>query len=134
MNERGFSLAEVMIAMVILTVGVLGLAASSAAITKMSSEGGRSGGSAAVAESRIESLSFPSIGFDRLSIESLSATPCLNIASSGSATTGKFSESWTITTSGLLKTVTVTVSYQTGTKTRTSTYVAYISCAPKAGP
>jgi prepilin-type N-terminal cleavage/methylation domain-containing protein len=117
MNERGFSLAEVMIAMVILTVGVLGLAASSAAITKMSSEGGRSGGSAAVAESRIEALS---------------ATPCANIASSGSATTGKFTESWTVTTASLLKTVTVTVSYPSGRATRTSTYVAYISCAPKA--
>lgn len=117
MNERGFSLAEVMIAMVILTVGVLGLAASSAAITRMSAEGGRSGGSAAVAESRIEALT---------------ATPCASITSTGSATTGKFTESWTVTSSGLLRTVSVSVSYPSGRTTRTSTYIAYISCAPKA--
>ena len=117
MNERGFSLAEVMIAMVILTVGVLGIAASSAAITRMTAEGGRQGGSAAVAESRIELLT---------------ATPCASIVSTGSATTGKFTETWTVTTAGLLNTVTVNVSYPSGRTTRTSTYVAYISCAPRA--
>jgi prepilin-type N-terminal cleavage/methylation domain-containing protein len=117
MNERGFSLAEVMIAMVILTVGVLGIAASSAAITKMSSEGGRQGGAAAVAESRIEALT---------------AVNCTAIAATGSATTGKFTETWAVTSSGLLRTVTVNVTYPSGRATRTSTYVAYISCAPKA--
>ena len=116
-NERGFSMAEVMIAMVILTVGVLGIAASSAAITKMTAEGGRGGGSAAVAESRIESLN---------------ATPCANLTATGSATTGKYTESWTITSANLLRTITETVSYPYGRGTRTSTYVAYISCAPKA--
>lgn len=117
MNERGFSLAEVMIAMVILTVGVLGIAASSAAITRMSAEGGRASGSAAVAESRIETLT---------------GTPCASLVSTGSATTGKFTESWTVTNSGLLRTITVTVSYNMGQRTRTSTYIAYMSCAPKA--
>lgn len=117
MNERGFSLAEVMIAMVILCVGVLAIAASSAAITRMSAEGGRSGGSAAVAESRIEALT---------------ATPCASMSTSGSATTGKFTETWTVTTANLLKTISVSVTYTTGRATRTSTYVAYVSCAPKA--
>src|SRR5438045_1082111 len=112
MNQRGFSLVEVMIAMIILTVGVLGVAASSGAITRMTAEGGRSGGSAAVAESRIEALT---------------ATPCASLASSGTATTGKFTESWTITTSNLLRTVTETVTYPAGRATRTATYIAYIS-------
>ena len=116
-NERGFSMAEVMIAMVILTVGVLGIAASSGAITKMTAEGGRGGGSAAVAESRIETLF---------------ATPCASMSSSGSASAGKYSESWTVTTSGLMRTITETVTYQTGRASRSSTYVAYKSCAPKA--
>jgi prepilin-type N-terminal cleavage/methylation domain-containing protein len=117
MNQRGFSLAEVMIAMVILSVGVLGVAASSAGITKMTAEGGRSGGSAAVAESRIEALT---------------AIPCASLTSSGTATTGKFTESWTITTSNLLRTITETVTYPAGSATRTATYIAYISCAPKS--
>ena len=116
-NERGFSLAEVMIAMVILTVGVLGIAAASASITRMSTEGGRSGGAAAVAASRIEVLN---------------ATPCASLPSTGSATTGAYTETWRVTSTGLLRTIDVSVSYSTGRATRTSTYVAYISCAPKA--
>ena len=117
MNQRGFSLIEVMIAMIILSVGVLGVAASSAAITRLTAEGGRAGGSAAVAESRIEQLT---------------ATPCANITSTGSATSGKFTESWTVTTANLLKTITETVTYPAGRTTRTATYIAYISCAPKS--
>ena len=117
MNERGFSLAEVMIAMVILSVGVLGVAASSGYITKMTAEGGRQGGAAAVAESRIEQIT---------------GTPCANLGTGGSATTGKYTESWRIVTSGLLKTIYVSISYPAGRTTRTSSYVAYMSCAPKA--
>ncbi len=115
MNRRGFSLIEVMVAMIILSVGVLAVAAASGYITKLMAEGGRSGGSAAVAESRIEQLT---------------ATPCANLSTTGSATTGKFTESWTVTTANLLRTITETVSYPAGKTTRTATYVAYISCAP----
>ena len=45
-RARGFSLVEVMIAMIILSVGVLAVAASSGYITKLTAEGGRSGGDA----------------------------------------------------------------------------------------
>ena len=115
MNQRGFSLIEVMVAMLILSVGVLGVAAASGYITKLTAEGGRSGGSAAVAEARIEQLT---------------ATPCASLATTGTATTGKFTESWTVTTSSLLRTISESVTYPMGSKNRTATYIAYISCAP----
>lgn len=116
MNDRGFSLIELMIAMIILTVGVLGLAGSARLVTSMTGKGGRYGGSASVASSRFETLR---------------ATTCASLAN-GSATTGKFSESWTITTSSLLRTISLTISYRDGTSTRTANFSTTISCAPKA--
>jgi len=114
-GERGFSLVEVVVAILILTVGVLGLAASAGTITRLTAEGGRTGGAAAVAETRFEVLR---------------GTPCASLAS-GSATSGKFTETWRVTSvTTLLKTVTVTVSYPSGRTTRTASYTSQISCAP----
>ncbi len=119
MSKRGFSLVEVVIAIMILTVGILGLAASATAITRMTSEGGRSGGAAGVASSRFEQL------------RATAAVNCANLAA-GSATTGRYAESWTIATTGLMRTITVTVRYPSGRGTRTSSYTTNVSCAPKA--
>ncbi|MEK6610292.1 MAG: prepilin-type N-terminal cleavage/methylation domain-containing protein [Gemmatimonadota bacterium] len=114
MNAKGFSLVELMVAMIILTVGVLGLAASARYVTSMTGQGGRFGGSAAVASTRFEQLR---------------ATSCATLAA-GSATTGKYSESWTVTASGLLRTVTETVSYNNGSSLRSDVFASTISCAP----
>lgn len=117
MNARGFSLIELMIAMVILTVGVLGVAASARLVTQMTGSGGRYGGSSVVASSRFERLR---------------AGVCATLAG-GSATTGKYSESWTVTISGasnLLRTVTLTISYNDGRSTRSAVFATTISCAP----
>lgn len=116
MSRRGFSLIEVMIAMVILTVGILGLAASATVVTRMTGRGGRYGGSASVASARFERLR---------------ATACASLAS-GEATTGKYSESWTVTSSGLLRKVSLTVSYPDGSSTRSDRFASTISCAPQA--
>jgi prepilin-type N-terminal cleavage/methylation domain-containing protein len=116
MSERGFSLVEVMIAIVVLTVGVLGLAASAAQVTRMTGQGGRFSGSAAVAESRFEQLR---------------ADGCDDIAD-GSASTGKYSESWRVTSSGLLRVVTVTVTYNDVGRTRNDAFISTISCATEA--
>jgi len=118
-GESGFSLIEVMVAMVILTIGVLGLAASSAGITRMTSEGGRSGGSAAVASARFDSLR---------------ATTCSSLAS-GTATTGNYTEAWDVTTSaisGMLREVRLRVTYNHPGGQRTANYETQISCFPKA--
>ena len=114
MNNRGFSLIEVMVAMLILTVGVMGLAASATSITRMTGEGGRTGGAAAVASSRFELLR---------------ATACASLAS-GTATSGKYSESWTVSSSGQLVTVAETVTYVRGRASRSAVFTTYISCAP----
>lgn len=119
-DNRGFSLVEVMIAMVILTVGVLALAASAGQITRLTSEGVRAAGAAAVAGSRLETLR---------------STACAALTS-GSATTGAYTEAWRVITpaSALFsREITVVISYSNGRTTRYATYVTERSCAPQAG-
>lgn len=54
--EAGFTVIEVMIAMMILTVGLLGLVATSALVTRMVGRGQRSEGAAVFATQRLERL------------------------------------------------------------------------------
>ncbi len=113
MSERGFSLIELIVAILILTVGILGLAATAGQVTKMVGWGGRYGGSAVVASAQLEQLR---------------ATPCASLASSGSATKGIYSLSWTVATNGSLRTFTLTVTYPNGRSTRSDVYETYRSC------
>jgi prepilin-type N-terminal cleavage/methylation domain-containing protein len=113
MTRRGFSLVEVMISIVILTTGVLALAATTGGVVRLTSQGGRLGGSSIVAEGRFELLR---------------ATSCATLAG-GSTVERPYTVAWTVTTSGSLRTVVLTVSYATGRATRTDSYSTTISCA-----
>jgi len=116
MNERGFSLIEVIAAMIILSVGVIGMAASTTAIQNMTTQGTLTGNAAAVAGSRFDVLR---------------ATPCASLATSGTATTQlKFNEKWSITTAGNLRSVVDSVTYTFRAKPRTTAFSTVISCAP----
>lgn len=119
MSERGFSLIEVMVATIILVVGVIALASSSATITRMTAEGNRAAAAALVASAR----------FDRLRAAGCTAM------TSGTATTGRFTETWVVSASGNVRNVRLTVSYRTGTRsgTRSLTYGTIISCLGGAG-
>lgn len=113
MNERGFSLIELIVAILILTVGILGLAATAGQVTKMVGWGGRYGASAVVASAQLEQMR---------------ATPCVSLASSGSATKGIYRLSWTVTTAGNLRSISLTVTYPNGRTTRNDVYETYRSC------
>lgn len=124
MSRRGFSLIEVMISIVILTVGVLALAATSANVIRLTSLGNRLGGSAVIAEGRLEILRWQAA-------PTTPTNPCVSLTS-GSAVEGPYTEKWTVTPrSGapVLRDVVLTISYQTGRSTRTDTYATTISCA-----
>lgn len=114
--EKGFSLVEVVVAMMILTVGVLGLAASAAAVGNLTAEGSRMAKAANAASSKFEELR--------------ASSTCSTMASGTDTWSGGFTRRWTVATSGLVQTVTLQVSYSNGRKTRTTTYVSEISCAP----
>jgi prepilin-type N-terminal cleavage/methylation domain-containing protein len=113
MNKRGFSLIEVIFAVVILTVGILALAGTSVRVVRMISQGGRLGGASLVAEGRFELLR---------------ATTCASLAS-GSVVEGPYTVRWTVASTGYLRTVGLTVAYVTGGRTHTDAYVTSISCA-----
>jgi prepilin-type N-terminal cleavage/methylation domain-containing protein len=55
-SERGFTIVEVIIAIIVLTVGLLGLVTTSALVTRMIARGQRSANAATFASRRIELL------------------------------------------------------------------------------
>ena len=112
----GFSLVEVIVALVLLTIGVLGLAAASRSVVRMTSEAARIGAATALASARVERLR---------------AGPCPGIAA-GTAVAGALTENWSVTAAGEARIVSVTVTYGTGAGPRTRTLTAAIACAPVA--
>jgi len=55
-NQRGFTLIEVIIAIIVLTIGVMGLATTAALVTRMIARGQRSAMAATFAAQRMELL------------------------------------------------------------------------------
>ena len=55
-NERGFTIVEVIVAIIVLTVGLLGLVTTSALVTRMIARGQRSNNAATFAARRLEIL------------------------------------------------------------------------------
>jgi len=53
-NQRGFTIIEIIIAIIVLTVGVLGLVTTAALVTRMISRGQRSATAASFASRRLE--------------------------------------------------------------------------------
>lgn len=112
-DPEGFSLVEVVVAMVLLTIGVLCLAASARAVTRLTSQGARVGHAATVVASRLERLR---------------AGACDALAAGGSATSGPFTERWTVEAAGTVRTVTITVTYPDGAAMRYDTLGGIITC------
>ncbi len=113
-DERGFTLAEVVVAMIILVVGILGLAASTAAVGRLTTLGVQQSRAANAGMSKIEELR--SLG------------NCMTMSGGSDTWPGGFARSWTTSLAGRVQTVTVVVTYNTSRKQRTATYVSEIQC------
>jgi len=112
MNARGFTLVEVMVAIVVMAVGVLGLAGSAAVMTRQLSSGSRMARATVIARSRVEQLT---------------AQDCTKLAS-GSAISSGVSEQWLVipVTRAVRVKEKVTVAGQRTSWTRT--YVTLLPC------
>ena len=110
--RKGFSLIELMVAIMILTVGLLGLAASSAVATQMIGAAGRHTLAASVAQSRFEMLR---------------RGRCTTLVGGSSYTRG-VSESWQIDSVRASAFVTERVTYQTRKGPRTQIFRSVRPC------
>lgn len=118
-EPRGFTIVEVIVAIMMLAAGVLALVSSSAVVLREMNTGSQNTIAAAVAARRLELLR----SYDQ----------CASIVN-GSATTRGMTESWTVTAAlggggQPSKTVTYKVGYQAGRVMREQQFVTNIPCA-----
>jgi prepilin-type N-terminal cleavage/methylation domain-containing protein len=117
--RSGFTLIEVMVAVTILAIGVVALAGSSAAVTRMINRGKSDTRAAQLAGLRMEALR----------LIAYSTTPrCTNLATGGPVTTDHVTLDWTVAVNGTGRNVTVSASYATGRGTHTELLTTYIEC------
>ncbi|MGB7212809.1 MAG: prepilin-type N-terminal cleavage/methylation domain-containing protein [Gemmatimonadales bacterium] len=120
-TRSGFTITEVMIAVVILGVGVLALAGGAAAATRMLGQGQRTTNAAAVGAARLE----------RLRRAANATNPrCTNASfASGNGTTNNVTETWTVPTTGIARTVLEVITYRKYNGSITDTLATIVSCA-----
>ena len=120
-SDTGFTLVEVLVAIVVLSVGVMALAGSTAMVTRMIGRGKVETRVAQAASRRIEGLR----------MAALSTTPrCTagTFVSGGPVTANGLTESWTVPAAGKVRSVQVNVIYRTVRGPRTATIQSSIDC------
>lgn len=119
-RRDGFTITEVLVAIVILTIGILALAGSSTGATRMLSQGERITWAAAVASARIASLRRTANG---------TVPTCTDAGfASGTATTRGVSESWVVPTTGNARVILEIVTYPKFLGTSVDTIATVIRC------
>ena len=114
-SRGGFTIIEVVVAIVVFTVGILGLVSTAATVTRMVGRSQQYSMSASLAQQRVEILL---------------AGGCANMAS-GSSTSGAYAIAWTVasTNGGLGRSISITVTYPTSRYgNRTDTFTSAASC------
>ncbi|GAC1647886.1 MAG: hypothetical protein NVS4B6_22580 [Mycobacterium sp.] len=113
-SPRGFTLVELLIAVIILSIGVLGLAGTSGMVVRTIGVTRLQTQAAQVAQSRVETMRS-------------TRGSCASFAN-GSATTNGMSESWTVAVSGSAVDVNESVTFNTAYGSRTQGYHTMIAC------
>lgn len=112
----GFTLIELVVAIIILTIGILGLAGTSAVITRQMGGGAKQTLAATIAQSRIETVRSQDC-------QTLVATK------GGPVVTSGLRETWEIVPQLRRVDVTVTVTYDMPNGTKTLPFASSIPCA-----
>jgi prepilin-type N-terminal cleavage/methylation domain-containing protein len=120
-TDSGFTLVEVLVAIVVLGVGIVALVGSSAMVTRMIGRGKVETRVAQVASRRLETL--------RLAAYSTSPRcTAAGFANGGPVTTNNVTESWVVPAAGKVRTLQVNVSYRTAQGIRTASLQTRIEC------
>ena len=120
-TQRGFTLVEVLIAIVILGVGVTALVGSSALVTRMVGRGQSETRAAETANQRIETLR----------LLAYSTTPrCTagGFASGGPVTVNGVRERWIVTVAAKVGTISDTVTHRTARGTHKDVLTSRVEC------
>ena len=111
-NRHGFTIIEVVVAIMIFSLGILALVSTAATMTRMVGRSQQYNMAASLAQQRFEILK---------------ATACASMAS-GSATSGVYSTAWTVTAVTNGKQVAVTVTSPTTRGSKTDNFTTILSC------
>jgi len=120
-RNAGFSLIEVLVAIVILSIGLLALAQTSGTVSRMIGRGKQDTAASLVAQRRLETLRQTAA----------STTPkCTSLAGGSASGANGSTESWTVAVSGSgdSRDVAVTVDYRIGRGTRTVVIQSVLGC------
>ena len=110
--RAGFTLVELMVAMMIFAIGLLAMVSTSAVVVRQMGDAKQMGLAATVAQNRVEQL-YGGI---------------CKTGSSGTATTSGVTESWTVTSATRSALLSVTVTYATRRGPRSKTYQSTVAC------
>jgi prepilin-type N-terminal cleavage/methylation domain-containing protein len=120
-NSRvGFTLTEVLVAIVILTIGTVAMVGSSSSVTRMIGRGKVETRAAQAASRRMESL--------RLVADAPPRCTGAGFRSGGPVISGGMTESWQVPGTGKLRHVRVTVTYLTIRGPRTAVLETRMAC------
>jgi prepilin-type N-terminal cleavage/methylation domain-containing protein len=120
-KTSGFTLIEVMVAIVILSIGLLALGGATANVSKMVGHGKWTTAASQLATRRLETV--------RQIANSTSPT-CTSgaLVSGGPLAVGSMTESWNISGTGGMRRVIITVSYPRSQQTVTDTIATLLRC------
>jgi prepilin-type N-terminal cleavage/methylation domain-containing protein len=114
-NRSGFTIVEIVVAIVILSVGLLGLVTTAALVSRMIAQGQRYSMATTLANRRFEMLA---------------AKHCNALGSGGNDTVGRITMTWTVTNvnSAGGRRIVMTVNSPTGRGTHTDKFTNYMAC------
>jgi type IV pilus modification protein PilV len=119
-NRGGFTIVETLVAVIVLSIGVLALASTVGGITRMMSSGQQKTRAATVAASILENIRN----------QAYASIPKCSSLSNGSSTTSlygtRYASSWTISGAGTSRDVRIVVSYRVGTRSQGDTLLSTI--------
>jgi prepilin-type N-terminal cleavage/methylation domain-containing protein len=120
-STSGFTIVEVLVAIIVLSIGLIALVGSSAMVTRMIGRGKVETRVAQAASQRIEAL--------RLAAYSTSPRCTAGaFANGGPITSNGLTESWTVPAAGKVRNVQVNITYRTVRGTRTANLQTRIEC------
>ena len=118
-TRSGFTMVEVLVAITILSVGVVAMAGAAASVTRMIGRGKIDTRAAQLATEQVEDLR---------RIAYSTSPRCTALADGGPAVTDHVTLSWDVTVNGTGRDVAVSASYNTSRGAHTEVLTTYIEC------